>query len=71
MVLFSFYVKKKVGKGNFKKFVFSNKIRILFFITISVFAFDIIYKLCLKNEYINQILEYKGMKKKYFDDYLI
>ena len=58
MVLFSLYVKIKVGKGNFKKFIFSNKRKILFFITMSVFAFDIIYKLALKNEYVNQILEF-------------
>ena len=71
MVLFSIYINIKMGKGNLRKYVFSNKRKIFIFIILSVFSFDIVYKLALKNEYVNQILEHKGMKKKYFDDYLI
>jgi hypothetical protein len=71
LTFFSLYVRLRVGKQNFRKSLLSNKTKILLGITISVFAYDILYKLKMRNVFLDNILENKGFKKRYFDNYLI
>jgi hypothetical protein len=71
LILFSFYVRFRVGRQNFRKFIFTNKGKILLGITMSVIGYDILYKLRMRNVFLDNILENKGFKKRYFENYLI
>jgi hypothetical protein len=71
LTFFIVYVRYRVGAGNFRNFIFSNKMRIFMGIVFSVFSYDIFYKLKMRDMYLDSIIENKGFKKRYFDNYLI
>jgi hypothetical protein len=69
--IFLGYVRYRYGVGKTREYFIKNRVRLFFLTVINVFLFDILYSLTMKNRYIEKIIEEKGMKKKYFDDYLI
>jgi hypothetical protein len=69
--LFATYIRVRYGKNGVKNYAKNNKLKIFLLTIINIFAFDILFSRFMKHRYIDSILEEKGMKKKYFVDYLI
>jgi hypothetical protein len=70
-LLFLTYIRFRYGRGKFKEYYIKNRLKVTCLILINVFAFDIVFNAKLKHMYMDKLLEEKGMKKRYFDEYLI